>query len=406
MKLGQLSVEQTAGERLGVPERFAAGGAAASRPSSQEPRQRITVNLQKRAYDILVSFDWLKELGRTFREKKIGDKDVFVFTSPRIGKLYYDRVKKSLIEAGFTRVARHDIPDGEKNKNLEEYKACLDALMRNFPDPSTAPLVINLGGGVVGDIGGFAAGSFRRGIPYVQVPTTLLGCVDCGVGGKVGVNHHNVKNIIGMFYQPKLVFADLELLKTLSQREIRSGVAEVIKYGVVCNGSFFEFLEKNISKLISLDKDVLTHVVAECYRIKSKIVEEDELDNRNKRIVLNFGHTVGHALEMAVEPRMTHGEAISVGMIGATRLGVKLGTCSQDIYDRVRNLIKLAGLPTSARKYKPNLDQVMESIKYDKKSVNGSLRFVLPTAIGTWREYDLADEKLVREIVTSCLSGD
>lgn len=365
--------------------------------------KRVRVKLGQRSYNILVSYNWLEDFGRTLQAQKIGATDVMVFTSPRIGGLYFDRLNQSLRAAGFTRIARHDIPDGEKNKNSKELEKCLDALIDNFSDPSTNPLVINLGGGVVGDIGGFAAGTFRRGIPYVQVPTTLLGCVDCGVGGKVGVNHNNVKNIVGMFHQPKLVFADLELLKTLSPREIRSGVAEVIKYGVVCERELFEFLEENIDKLIALDRGTLTHVVSQCYRIKAKVVEEDEQDNSGIRIVLNYGHTIGHALEMAVEPEMTHGEAISVGMVGAARLGVKIGTCKQDVYDRVRSLIERAGLPASATNHKVKIEQLMQSIQYDKKSVNGTLRFVLPTGIGTWCKRDVGDQELIRDIVTSCL---
>ncbi|MGH7953189.1 MAG: 3-dehydroquinate synthase family protein, partial [Limisphaerales bacterium] len=233
---------------------------------------RINVSLGDRSYDILVCKNELKDFGKILRTNGLSD-DIMVFTSPRIGKLYFNQLHQSLRHGGFIRVIRHDIPDGEKNKNWEQYTKCLNALMENFPESGAIPTVINLGGGVVGDIGGFAAGTFRRGVPYIQVPTTLLGDVDCGIGGKVGINFNGVKNIIGMFYQPMLVFSDLSFLKTLAPREIRSGVAEVIKYGAICSPQLFKYLEDNIEKLVSLDSDVLLHVVKTCYRIKAEVVK-------------------------------------------------------------------------------------------------------------------------------------
>jgi 3-dehydroquinate synthase len=223
-------------------------------------------------------------------------------------------------------VVRHDIPAQEEGKNWEEFSRCCAALASSFPDTGAVPLVITLGGGVVGDLGGFAAGVFRRGVPFVQMPTTLLSAVDSSVGGKVGVNFGSVKNLMGIFNQPRLVFADLAMLRTLDPREIRSGVAEVIKYGAVCSAELFEELESGaLEKLLALDPQVLTEIVAQCCQLKADVVTQDEFDKKGIRNVLNFGHTIGHALEMAAEYRLKHGEAISIGMVAATRLSIALG---------------------------------------------------------------------------------
>ena len=365
---------------------------------------RITVHLGNRSYDIVIFENAVKGFGKLLRERGISG-EVMIFTSPRIGDLYFEMVQQSLRSAGFTRIVRHDIPDGEKNKNWKEYSNCLDALMKHFPESGEIPIVINLGGGVVGDIGGFAAGTFRRGIPYIQVPTTLLGDVDCGVGGKVGINFNHVKNIIGMFHQPLMVFSDLSFLKTLDPREVRSGVAEVIKYGAVCSRELFEYLEDNIEKLVALEPAVLRNVVNRCYRIKAEVVEQDEEDNKGVRIVLNFGHTVGHALEMEAKYRMTHGEAISVGMIAATKIALRLNKCDQTVLDRLQALINRAGLPVSIPpKQKINITSLLETMKHDKKAVEGTNRFVLPTAIGKWCKHDKVSESLIAEVVKTCFA--
>jgi 3-dehydroquinate synthase len=368
-------------------------------------RVSIDVQLPNRGYKIWVSNRWLHEVGNLIRSvPSLGShKEVMVFTSPTIGGLYYDTLRHALEQAGFTRIHRHDIPDGERHKNFHEYGKCLSALADTFRDPTMLPLVVNLGGGVVGDIGGFAAATFRRGVPYIQVPTTLLGVVDCGIGGKVDINFGGYKNLIGQFYQPKLVFADLSLLKTLEARQIRSGVAEVIKYGVVCSKDLFEFLEGAIEGLLDLNPEILMRVTTECYGIKAKVVEQDETDSKNIRIVLNFGHTIGHALETASDFAMTHGEAISVGMIAATRLAVHLGICAENVNKRVVSLIERAGLPRSATEYRLNPDDIISRVKHDKKFVNGTSLFVLPTSIGSWCKKEGIEENLIKEVALAGL---
>ena len=362
----------------------------------------ITVSLEKNAYDILISCDWLDQACRKLRALGLSD-DIMVFTSPRIGGLYFDKVKRDLKAAGFNKICRHDIPDGENNKNSDSYMACHDALLREFPEPGEVPLVVNLGGGVVGDVGGFAAATLMRGIPYVQIPTTLLGDVDCGVGGKVAINRNRIKNIIGTFYQPRLVIVDYSFLETLDVREVQSGTAEVIKYGFVCSATLFQRLEERIEDLVSLDPEMVSHISYQCLRLKAVIVEDDERDTKDKRIVLNFGHTVGHALEMASNLQMTHGEAISVGMLAATKISIKLGNCSPALYDRLESVIKRAGLPTDARGMNIGLDDVIEIMRHDKKSINGKSRFVLPREIADWYITDQVPSELVRDIVESYL---
>lgn len=362
------------------------------------------VSLGADSYDIMVGDACLIDLGQELRQRGLAA-DVLVFTSPRIGGLYYDRMARGLREAGFCRIGRHDIPDGEEHKNADEWLRALDALTEFFPPPSSRPLVLNLGGGVVGDLGGFAAHAYRRGVPYVQVPTSLLACVDGGIGGKLAFNRAGIKNLVGGFQQPKLVYADLSLLKTLDPREIRSGVAEVIKYGAVCDRDLFAFLEENVEGLVSLDMPVVRRVVRECYHIKAEVVGKDERDNLGIRIVLNFGHTVGHALEMAADYRMTHGEAISVGMVAATKIGISLGTCSEAYLERLEALIQRAGLPTSAGHIGPELDEIMDKMRHDKKFVNGVNRFVLPVDLGKWCERQAIEETLVRDVVQSCTAG-
>ena len=361
----------------------------------------VNVRLSKGAYKIWVSCNWLSKAGKMIRQipELRFIKEAMVFTSPNIGGLYFRHLEQSLKNAGFNKVYRHDIPDGERNKNFEQYEKCLNALATSFKLPESLPLVINLGGGVVGDMGGFAAATFRRGVPYVQIPTTLLGFVDCGIGGKVDINYHGIKNLIGQFYQPKLVFDDLILINTLEARQVRSGIAEVVKYGAVCSRGLFEYLEDKIEDLSRLCPQALTRVTMECAGIKARIVAKDEKDAKGVRIVLNFGHTVGHALETEADFKMTHGEAISVGMVAATKLAVKLKVCAEEVCERLVALLQRAKLPIHARGLELSADRILSRMKHDKKFVGGRNLFVLPTSIGSWRKREGIGEGLIRKIV-------
>ena len=312
----------------------------------------------------------------------------------------------SLESAGFRRVVKHEIPASEEGKNWEEFSGACAALLENFPDAGSIPLVFLLGGGVVGDLGGFAAAVFRRGVPFVQLPTTLLAAVDSSVGGKVAVNFGGVKNIMGAFSQPRLVFCDLALLRSLSAREIRSGTSEVIKYGAVCSRELFEQLESgDLEKLIALEPPALQDIVAQCIRLKARVVEQDEFDKKGIRNVLNFGHTIGHALELSADYSLTHGEAISIGMVAATRLAIALGKCDQTFFDRLFSLLVRAGLPTTYPDAPGLFDRVLRAMQLDKKFRDGKNLFVLPTGAGSWEQQENVPWPLVHDALRSVLTA-
>src|SRR5262245_41119331 len=360
--------------------------------------RRIEVNLAERSYPVLVDAGSLTRAGSIFRAEGLSQLDAFVVTNSQIASHYFYTVAKSLAAAGLRKVVRHDIPATEEGKNWDEFSKTCAAMLAAFPDAGSIPLVVLLGGGVVGDLGGFAAAVFRRGVPFVQLPTTLLAAVDSSVGGKVAVNFGGVKNIMGAFSQPRLVVADLASLRTLSPREVRSGTAEVIKYGAVCSASLFEQLESGaLEKLIALDEAVLVDVVAQCIQLKANVVEKDELDKRGIRNVLNFGHTIGHALELSADYTLTHGEAISIGMVAAMRMAVELRTADEEFEDRLLALIKRAGLPL-AFEDKPGLfERVLSAMRLDKKFRDGRNLFVLPTKIGSWEPCENVDWGLVEQ---------
>jgi len=361
--------------------------------------EKVIVRSGSRPYDILIDCDWLPALGRTLKGNGLLKGNVAVFTSPTIGGHYFAPVEASLREAGAERVGRHDIPDGEDNKSFESYGKAVHWLAEFAPRPDIEPLVVNLGGGVVGDLGGFVAATFRRGVACVQVPTTLLAAVDSSVGGKTAVNLPEGKNLLGSFYQPFFVFMDLGVLDTLPEREIRSGMAEVIKYGAALDVGFFEFIEANVERLSALDKDALMHVVPECCRLKAEVVRRDEYDKRSVRICLNFGHTVGHAIETACGYRLTHGECVAIGMTAAARLSVSMGLLGQGNADRLAALLERAGLPTDCKGLSLDPARVFDAMRRDKKFVRGSNRFVLLTAIGEWTEKEGVPEDLVASAV-------
>lgn len=361
--------------------------------------EKVPVQSGSRPYDILIDCGWLQALGSTLGEYGLLKDNVAVFTSPRIGGLYFEAVQSSLQAAGASRIGRHDIPDGEQNKNFENYGRAVAWLAEFAPRPEIEPLVVNLGGGLVGDLGGFAAATFRRGVPSVQAPTTLLAAVDSSVGGKTAINLPQGKNLLGTFCQPFLVFMDLHVLETLDPREVRSGMAEVIKYGAALDAALFDNVEANLDRLMALDRDVLPGVVRECCRLKADVVGRDEFDKAHVRVCLNFGHTVGHAVETACGYRLTHGECVAIGMGAAAELSARLGLLDRGDADRLRTLVERAGLPTECRELGLSPEAVLEAMRHDKKFVTGSNRFVLLTAIGRWTEREGVPGDLVREAV-------
>ncbi len=355
---------------------------------------------------MLIGTDMIESLGATLREHGLKQTNAFVVTNPQVGALYFSALENALAAGGFTRIVRHEIPATEEGKNWDEFSKVCAALLGNFPDTGAIPLVILLGGGVVGDLGGFAAGVFRRGVAFVQMPTTLLAAVDSSVGGKVAVNFGGVKNIMGIFNQPRLVVCDLALLRTLDPREVRSGASEVIKYGAVCSAPLFEQLERgDLEKLLALDPAVTTGIVTQCVALKARVVEQDEFDKKGIRNVLNFGHTIGHALELSADYALTHGEAIAIGMLAATRISRALGLCDEALASQLRALFDRAGLPATFPNQPDLSDRIHAAMRMDKKFRDGKNLFVLPTGIGAWRQVENIAQPLIDDAVTAALGA-
>jgi 3-dehydroquinate synthase len=353
----------------------------------------VNVDLGERSYEIGIGAS-LERTGELVQGLGLGRKAAVV-TNPTVKHLYGQQVIASLKAAGFL-VMSIDVPDGEKFKNLDWANAIYTALLTNSFDRKS--FLVALGGGVIGDLTGFAAATFMRGIPFVQIPTTLLAMVDSSVGGKTGVNHPMGKNMIGAFYQPKKVLMDLDVLGSLPRPEFLSGMAEVIKYGVICDAAFFEYLDRNRDRILNLDREALAHVVQRSCELKAGVVSQDEREG-GLRAILNFGHTLGHAVETAENYTMRHGEAVAIGMVYAARLANKTGLCDAGVPERVESLIGSYGLPTklAALKRRPGVTELLDTMMIDKKAEAGKVKFVLPRKIGEvvvtkeWDEQHLRD---------------
>ncbi len=350
-----------------------------------------------RSYQVVIGSQNLPRLG--FQLNTWGN-SVFVITNHKINSLYGQQLIDSLKSAGITseNILVSCVPDTEQSKSVECWLRLIQELYEFDATIKRRIVLVNLGGGVVGDLGGFVAATYRRGIPYVQVPTTLLSNVDSALGGKVGLDHNEAKNIIGAFYQPRLIWVDLSLLRTLDSRQLSSGLSEVIKYGVICSPALFGFVEQHLADIFSCNEQVLHHIVQESYQIKARLVEIDEFDQKGHRIILNFGHTIGHALEAAAGYEgYTHGEAVAVGMICAAEIASRMGIFPQEDVQRLEQLLVRANLPVRARGV--SVEQIMQSLAHDKKFVGGRNRFVLPTAIGQVVVKEGVDEELIRKVV-------
>jgi 3-dehydroquinate synthase len=357
----------------------------------------VKVSLGDRSYDIEIGTG-LEKTGERLTGLGFGRKIALV-TNPTIKKLYGQRVVDSLKAAGFM-VMSIEVPDGEQFKNLDWANAIYTALLTNFFDRTCA--LVALGGGVIGDLTGFAAATFMRGVPFAQVPTTLLAMVDSSVGGKTGVNHPMGKNMIGAFHQPKKVLMDLGVLASLPKEELLSGIAEVIKYGVIRDAAFFEYLERNRDKILALDPEALEHVIQRSCEIKAEVVSRDEREG-GLRAVLNYGHTIGHAIETAEHYAMRHGHAVAIGMVIASRLAHRTGLCDARVPGRVEMLIRSYGLPTdlSALGRRPAARELMDILQGDKKAEGGKVKFVLPTKIGDAVVTKEWDESVLSELLAT-----
>lgn len=354
--------------------------------------REVTVPLGARTYSIRIGSRLLSELGRRCAALKPGRRCA-VISDAHVAKRYAAAVEKNLRTAGFEPV-RIVVPPGETSKSLDTVQFCYDRLAAHRLERKS--FIIALGGGVVGDLAGFVAATYLRGVPFVQVPTTLLAQVDSSVGGKVGVNLKAGKNLVGAFYQPRLVLCDLDSLKTLPPREYRAGLAEVIKYGIIYDAELFARLERDMSRLIKRDPRTLEEIIARCCQIKAHVVGQDETET-GLRAILNFGHTIGHALEaISRYGKYLHGEAISIGQVAAAELSAALTALPQVEVERITDLFRRSGLPTSVELNRREMNRLFAAMRLDKKVSAGEIKFVLARRIGDVVSGQAVPEDLIR----------
>jgi len=339
--------------------------------------KKVTLNLNERSYNILIGKGALSCLPNELKRLDIG-RDAFVVTNPRLKGLYGKKLKGLLRSIGYS-VKCQIIPDSERAKSAS---VCIKILNKIAEyDTKKRIFIIAFGGGVVGDLAGFIASIYRRGIPYVQIPTTLLSQVDSAIGGKVAIDLPVGKNLAGSFYQPRLVVSDVSLLKSLPSFEVKNGLAEIVKYGIIKDEEFFAKLEEKHKDIFDLKTDFMDYVMHRCSKIKAEVVQRDERDKKDIRIILNYGHTIGHAIEAAGGYKnYTHGEAVAIGMLAEAELAYNLGFLKKRSLLRIENLLKAIGLPTFTRGVQ--LSRVLKAQEHDKKIISGVNRFVLPTRIG------------------------
>ena len=351
--------------------------------------ERLTVELGERSYPIEIGRNLLCEPSR-FARHVAGGRVCIVTNETVAAHRHLDALRAGL---GNLAVDVCVLPDGEAHKTLATYAHVIDHLLQHRHGRSAT--LVALGGGVVGDIAGFAAATYQRGIALIQVPTTLLAQVDSSVGGKTGVNHPGGKNMIGAFHQPRLVVVDTDTLATLPRREFLAGLAEVIKYGVIVDAEFFDWLERHLDAVLMMEPHALSHAIHTCCAIKARVVGADERES-DERAILNFGHTFGHAIEaVSGFGAVLHGEAVAMGMVMAADLAAHMGHWPFTDALRVKRLLERAGLPVSAP---PELDpeQLLAAMAMDKKALEGSIRFVLPESLGRVTVTDHVDRAQVR----------
>lgn len=366
-------------------------------------KQKVEVNLGVNSYTIYIgnknhnSSDTfgLPELGQLLIEKGLTHKSA-VITNPTVNQYYGEIVKDSIQQKGIE-AKIIEIPDGEKYKSYESAYELYGKMIDYKMDRTST--VISLGGGVIGDLSGFVAATYMRGISFVQIPTTLLAQVDASVGGKVAINHPKGKNLIGAFYQPKFVLIDLSALDSLPIRDIRSGMTELIKHGMIMDRPLFEKIKSEIHKVLDLDKSLMIELVAQSCRDKGKIVEEDEKE-AGIRAILNYGHTFAHAIEALTDYKeYRHGEAVSIGMACAGKLAVDIGLLDEKEHRRQVELLDVIGLPTEFPEIAS--EEVLKTMYLDKKVRNGKLRFVLQKSIGEVIITDEVSDKQVIEAISN-----
>ncbi len=361
----------------------------------------INVNLGQRSYDIRIGGGIISKTIPLLKTVFAGA-PLFVVTNKKINSLHGKKLKRALGPEK-EKILFYEVPDSEKAKSFPVYIRAIKRLARF--SKKQRPVILAFGGGVVGDLAGFLASAYRRGVPYIQIPTTLLAQVDSSIGGKVAIDIKEAKNIVGNFYQPKMVLCDTHFLKTLSRKEIQNGLAEIIKYAIIKDRALFTFLEKNVSRILRLEEGALEHVIFKCCAIKAAVVEKDELDTTGLRAILNFGHTIGHAVEAAsrYSENISHGRAVAAGMIMASFMALELGHIKKRDYGKICFVLKKAVPKAPLKNLNPGF--ILRALSYDKKFIDGSNKFILPKKIGYAEIVGDIPEKLIRKAIKKYVNG-
>jgi len=353
----------------------------------------IKVKLKKNPYSIYIAKGLLKKIPKQIKDLNIGNFGVII-TTPRILRLYKATLKKTFSGKNYKIIT---VVDGEGAKSKKYLFSVINELVKT-DELGRKIYVVCLGGGCVGDLGGFAASIYKRGIPYIQVPTTLLAQVDSSIGGKTAIDLPIAKNILGSFYQPKAVFIDPAFLSTLPKKELKQGLAEVVKYGIIRDKKFFSFLKNNYKQILKLQAASILKVITVCAKIKANVVEEDETEKKGIRTILNFGHTFAHALESSLKyTLLSHGEAVSLGMRFAAMLSCALDNCDPKEVGEIVRILKLFSLPTTTRF---NCLTLYKSLLYDKKFISGKIRMVLLKRIGEVKVVEGLSTLKIKKILT------
>jgi len=355
----------------------------------------VEVRLGRRSYNIHIGKNITNSIPSRLKISG-GKTPVFVVTNAKINSLHGKKLKKA-IEPLSKKTLFYEVPDSEKAKSFPVYARTIRRLARFSKKQN--PIVFAFGGGVIGDLTGFVASTYRRGVPYIQIPTTLLAQVDSAIGGKVAIDIKEAKNIVGNFYQPKMVLCDTYFLKTLPKSELQNGLAEIVKYGIIRDRTLFAFLEKNIQKVLRLDNAAVEYTIFKCCTIKARIVEKDEFDTMRLRAILNFGHTIGHAIEAAsrYSRSIPHGQAVAAGMVMASFIALDLGRIRKEDHDRICRVLKKAVPKASLSQLKSG--DILRAVSYDKKFINGTNSFILAKRIGCAESVINVPEALIKKAI-------
>lgn len=355
---------------------------------------KLDIRIKLNSYHVYIKRGLLNQLSNYLKEYK--EKKILIITDENVSRIYLSQVIEELKDF---QMDYFIIPNGESSKSIDMAKEIYDKLINEKFNRKS--LIISLGGGVVGDLSGYVAATYMRGIDFIQIPTTILSQVDSSVGGKVAINYKNIKNIIGSFYQPRKVLIDIDTLNTLSRRDIDSGLAEVIKYGIIKDYEFFQYLSKEIHSIKKLESEKIKRIIKRSLEIKEEIVHLDTFEN-NIRKILNFGHTIGHGIESLYGFRkFKHGEAVALGMISEAYISKELGYISKNYYEEIKELIlKIIPLEKFTEEEKKG---ILNNIENDKKNVNGNIVFILPIDYG---EVSIYDKGINRDLIVKSLGED